>query len=405
MRTSLTLALLTAASCSWAQALLWTGACNNLDRDAYAVVFNGAGTKLLSGSECPQARIRVWDAASGNLDWDYQVSNSLMCLVGVSFSSNGDYFATTEEMGNLLIFDNTGASPVLTHAIDLGVSMSNSLDFSPDGSKVAMDGSDGAVRIYDVGSGSLLSTITASASAIRSVDWSPNGAFIATGGQDGTPRLWDAATGSLLHAFVSTTVPIASVRVSADNSLLVVAKSNGAIHVYDVATHSQIALLSTGSTVHQADISDDNAWIVTGRNGQARAYSLPSGAQFAAFNSSPASSTVYSVDIQPGGTKVAIGNSNGDVAVFELAAILAVEDGLRLALTFDLLSNVVDDALIVRAEDGAAREYAVFGTNGALHAHGTWTGQPIDVSGLAPGAYLLRMRGAGTQGARQFIKR
>lgn len=170
---------------------------------------------------------------------DFQVSASLMCLVGVSFSSNGSYFATTE-LGNLLIFDNTGAAPVLIHTIDLGVSGSFSLDFSPDGSKVAMDGSDGEVRIYDVNSGNLLVSVNASSSAIRSVDWSPNGEFIATGGQDGTARLWDASTGSLIHAFTNTSAAIANVRVSADNSRVVVAKNNGNISVYDAVSHAQL---------------------------------------------------------------------------------------------------------------------------------------------------------------------
>lgn len=403
MRTFLTFALLGIAGVAKAQTQVWSGACNNLDRDAYAVVFNGDGTKLISGSECPQARIRVWDTDNGNLDWDFQVSNSLMCLVGVSFSSNGSYFATSEELGNLLIFNNTGAVPVLTHTIDLGVSGSYSLDFSPDGSKVAMDGSDGVVRIYNVETGSLLFSVNASASAIRSVDWSPNGAFIATGGQDGTARLWDAATGSLIHAFTNTTAGIANVRISADNSRVVVAKSNGNIYVYDAVSHAQIAQFNTGSSVYQVDISDDNTWIVAARNGQVRAYSLPSGTQFAAFNST-SGTTVYSADIQPNGTKVAIGNSNGDVAVFELGVVLAAEDGLRPALTFDLLGNVVDDALLVRTEDGAPRAYAIFNTKGEQLAQGNWSGQPIDVSGLARGAYLLRMQGAGAQGVRHFIK-
>jgi WD40 repeat protein len=403
MRTILTFALLGIAGVATAQTQLWSGACNNLDRDAYAVVFNGDGTKLISGSECPQARIRVWDANNGNLDWDFQVSSSLMCLVGVSFSSSGSYFATTEELGNLLIFDNTGAVPALIHTIDLGVSGSYSLDFSPDGSKVAMDGTDGVVRIYDVASGNLLVSVNASASAIRSVDWSPNGAFIATGGQDGTARLWDAATGNLIHAYTNTTAAIANVRVSADNSRVVVAKNNGNIYVYDAVSHAQIAQFNTGSSVYQVDISDDNTWIVAARNGQARAYSLPTGTQFASFNST-SGTTVYSADIQPNGTKVAIGNSNGDVAVFELGTVLTVEDGLRPALTFDLLGNLVNDALVVRTEDGAPRTYTIFSTTGERIAEGNWSGQPIDVSGLAQGAYLLRMQGAGTQGVRHFIK-
>ena len=403
MRTTLTIAILCICMMAHAQTEVWSGACNDQDRDAYAVVFNGDGTKLVSGSECPQAKIRVWDASSGSLVWDYQVSASLMCLVGVSFSSNGSYFATTEELGNLLIFDNTGAVPVLIHTIDLGVSGSFSLDFSPDGSKVAMDGSDGVVRVYDVNSGNLLVSVNASSSAIRSVDWSPNGAFIATGGQDGTARLWDASTGSLIHAFTNTSAAIANVRVSADNSRVVVAKNNGNIYVYDAVSHAQLTQFNTGSSVYQVDISDDNTWIVAARNGQVRAYSLPSGTQFASFNST-SGTTVYSADIQPGGTKVALGNSNGDVAVFELATVLSVEDGLRPALTFDLLGNVVTDALIVRTEDGAAREYAIFSTTGSLLAEGNWNGQPIDVSGLVQGTYLLRMRGAGSQGVRTFVK-
>lgn len=403
MKTFLTILTLIATWAVNAQTQLWSGACNNLDRDAYAVCFNADGTMVLSSSECPQARIRVWDATTGIMEWDYQVSASLMCLVGVSFSSNGSYFATTEELGNLLIFDNTGATPVLAHTIDLGISASYSLDLSPDNSKVVMDGNDGLVRIYDVSTGDLLTSINASSSAIRSVDWSPNGAFIATGGQDGTARLWDATTGGLLHAFTNTTAGIANVRVSADNSRVMVAKNNGNVYVYDAVTYAELAQFNSGSTLYQADISDDNSWIVAGRNGRARAYSLPSGSQFAEFNSTTGT-TVYSADIQPGGTKVVIGNSAGDVAVFDLAVVLSTEDGLRMALTFELLSNMVTDALHVRTEDAQPREYTIFSTSGSQLAQGTWSGRPIDVSGLAQGHYMVRMRGAGTQGVRSFIK-
>jgi len=67
------------------------------------------------------------------------------------------------------------------------------VQFSPDGSRLAVVGADNAVRLYDTASRTNLATYRGHRGAIRSVDFSPDGRLLLTASVDGTCKLWDAA--------------------------------------------------------------------------------------------------------------------------------------------------------------------------------------------------------------------
>jgi WD40 repeat protein len=69
-----------------------------------------------------------------------------------------------------------------------------SIAFSPDGQRLASAGDDGAVRIWDVRSRTLLHHIDGHEQGLTCVAWSPDGSLLAGGGTDGRVWLWDAAT-------------------------------------------------------------------------------------------------------------------------------------------------------------------------------------------------------------------
>ena len=66
--------------------------------------------------------------------------------------------------------------------------------FSPDGRQVVTGSIDQTTRVWDAGSGRLLSTLRVHGDAVNSVDWSPDGREIVSGGDDGTAHVYGCAT-------------------------------------------------------------------------------------------------------------------------------------------------------------------------------------------------------------------
>ena len=105
-----------------AQTVDWTKKANPVLNQINSVAFSSNGQKVLSGTNCHPASIRIFDVTSGTMNWDYTVGSSYMCIMGVTFSSNTNYIAAIEEFGNIFIFDNTGALPVIIDTINTGTS-------------------------------------------------------------------------------------------------------------------------------------------------------------------------------------------------------------------------------------------------------------------------------------------
>ena len=70
-----------------------------------------------------------------------------------------------------------------------------SLDWSPDGTRLASASRDGTVRIWDVRAGKTTLIYRGHRNEVLTVAWSPNGKMLASAGRDGTVQVWNAQTG------------------------------------------------------------------------------------------------------------------------------------------------------------------------------------------------------------------
>lgn len=86
------------------------------------------------------------------------------------------------------------------------------LDWSPDGSRIAVAGASPAVNLYDPETGDRKASCTGHSAGIYSVAFSPDGARLAAGGFDGKVRVYNTSDCSLLHEFVAAPITPASTR-------------------------------------------------------------------------------------------------------------------------------------------------------------------------------------------------
>ncbi|PWY91831.1 WD40 repeat-like protein [Aspergillus sclerotioniger CBS 115572] len=107
--------------------------------------------------------------------------------------------------------------------------------FSPDSSMIASGGADGAVKVWDTGTGRLIHTFEGHLAGISTISWSPDGATIASGSDDKTIRLWNVLTGKAHPIpFVGHHNYVYQIAFSPKGNMLVSGSYDEAVFLWDV---------------------------------------------------------------------------------------------------------------------------------------------------------------------------
>ncbi|HXV99314.1 MAG TPA: WD40 repeat domain-containing protein, partial [Anaerolineae bacterium] len=91
-----------------------------------------------------------------------------------------------------------------------------SVAFSPQDDLLAVGTASGAVRLWQVSTGSVVGALEGHTAGVNSLAFSADGARLVSGSADGTVRLWQISTGALLHTFEGQAGSINSLSFSPD---------------------------------------------------------------------------------------------------------------------------------------------------------------------------------------------
>jgi WD40 repeat protein/tRNA A-37 threonylcarbamoyl transferase component Bud32 len=154
--------------------------------------------------------------------------------------------------------------PKSAQTINVGIGV-NSVAISSDGKTLVSSGASKTIKIWDVKSGRLQSTLTGHQNIITSVAISGDGKILASGSSDRTINIWDLKSGRLQSTLTGHKRIVDSVAISGDGKTLVSGSSDNTIKIWNVKTGKlQSTLTGHKNNVTSVAISGDGKTLASG---------------------------------------------------------------------------------------------------------------------------------------------
>jgi WD40 repeat protein len=204
----------------------------------------------------PRDNLRVVDAASGKELWSQPNLGDQYMWFGVDWSPDGKHLAIANRRHEYLIIEALTGKEVRRLVADEGLEEKKrevaTMAWSPDGSRIAAGRMDGAVRVWDAETGKILASVPAKPDngplglysfLISTLDWSPDGTRIATGSMDRSLRIWDSATGKLIAESKRHAGWIGGVAYSRDGTRVATGSEDRTVRIWDAENARELLSL------------------------------------------------------------------------------------------------------------------------------------------------------------------
>ena len=118
-----------------------------------------------------------------------------------------------------------------------------------------IDHVNGIVKIFEIETAKLTKTLTGHAKKISSVSYTPDGKYLATGSEDSTLKVWDVGSGKCLTTISDIIVGMqgeTSIIYSPDGKVLTTLHKDNTIKLWEVASRRCVKILTPKTTGHPA---------------------------------------------------------------------------------------------------------------------------------------------------------
>ncbi len=195
--------------------------------------------------------VRIWNAVSGVCLRELKKADDPTILFGdLVWSADGTQFVSGTHQHGIQIFQvnalehHWNQNPFPTSHLHL--------TWSPNGSKIATGGGDGAIYIWDAATSTVMERWIGHRGAVTCVAWNPDGNYIVSGNNSSELFLWDARNGERLRAFVGHPSAIYSIIWSTTTEQLISGGVDGLLRWWDVQTGECIRIIQA----HQGAVNN-----------------------------------------------------------------------------------------------------------------------------------------------------
>lgn len=359
--------------------------------NVYDALFSPDGARIATTSA--DGTVRLWDAATGeNLLVMRQPS-----AAGIAFDSSGERLAVATAAPSdtpVRLWDTRTGQQI--GSIGGFARDTNDVDFSPDGTGIAVADGSGESAIWDVQTGQRLVSLGRGAPTY-SIRFSPDGRQVATGGNDGVVRVWDAATGGLLLTLPGHAATVTNLDFSPDGALLATASTDGTTRLWDISPAGSRELLTVpahDAVVYSVDYSADGARLATSSwDRRAAIWDARSGELLASLPEHPDS--IARIAFSPDGRSLATAAYDGVVRLWDAASGRPIRSfAAHGPLDIDVAWDAAGQRLATGGSDGTVKLWdaatggllteldghsnrvhrVAFSPDGALLASASWDG-------------------------------
>jgi WD40 repeat protein len=194
----------------------------------------------------------------------------------------------------------------------------NACAVTPDGRRVVSASSDETLKVWDLDTGRLLTTLEGHIGSVNSCSVTPDGRRVVSASSDETLKVWDLDTGRLLTTLEGHTEWVRSCAVTPDGRRVVSASDDKTLRVWDFETGRTVATLEghTGWVNSCAITSDGQRVVSTSDDKTLKVWDLDTGRILATLKDHI--SWVNSCAITSDGQRVVSASGDGTLKVWNL---------------------------------------------------------------------------------------
>ncbi|HVI85137.1 MAG TPA: protein kinase, partial [bacterium] len=249
------------------------------DERQETLTFTGHGDEIRCVALSPDGRVasagigtpvKVWDAATGEVGVEFNAHGvTVFCL---AWQPNGERIACAAWDGRrhtLWVWDARTGKPLFP--LPFG-EVCFAMSFSPDGRYLVTGGGNGALQVWDAGTGREVGTLGTHDQDVRGVVFSRVGGHLASVSHDGVVKLWDATSFDkaqeprILTDRAWMSGPFLNLAFSPDGRRLATGGKKYTVEIWDVKTGQKLETLRghTGDVCAVAfSPDDDGRWLAS----------------------------------------------------------------------------------------------------------------------------------------------
>src|SRR5688572_18290551 len=199
------------------------------------------GTRFALGNEL--GTTTIWDTGTGEQLMELNQSDGILTI---AFSRDGRRIATADR-SEVRVWDGDSGTEVFRSSKPN--QLFSSVDFSPDGTRLAASSQSSLIWVWDIQTGEELHTLYGHTNSINSIRFNGNGTRLASSSNDRKLFIWDAMSGVQLMSLSGHTNTVWDAAFAPDGRHIATASEDRTVKIWDPSTGGKLPSMNTGALV------------------------------------------------------------------------------------------------------------------------------------------------------------